>query len=143
MLVNIIHLISSFLWWSFIFMVIMVIRPSNKNGSLTVVLPKIRKMILYTSTISLISGFILLSVNINYQFIKLFDTPWGNLVLVSGLMSIIVYYNVISGGRKRLMRIRLDPNKVIDPMPTIMFSLITLSLVLMVVVSKVFLTPDF
>ncbi|MDQ4073271.1 MAG: hypothetical protein M3162_03090 [Thermoproteota archaeon] len=84
-----------------------------------------------------------MGVNINYQFMKLLDTLWGNLVLISGLMSLIVYYNVITGGKRRPTRIKLGPNKVIDPIPTIMFSLITLSLVLMVVVSKVFLTPDF
>jgi hypothetical protein len=108
-----------------------------------VILPKIRKIILYSSTISLISGFILLSININYQFIKLFNTLWGNLILVSGFMSLIVYYNVILGGRRKPMGIKVGTNKVVDPIPTIMFSLITMSLVIMVVVSKVFITPSF
>ena len=137
---NIIHMISSFLWWSFTFMVVIIIRPLNKTGNLSIILPRIQKVVVYTSTVSIVSGIVFFSINANYQYYKLFYTTWGNIILVSGILSLLVYYNVISGGKMRLIFIKLKlPSKFYNQTPIALFSMITISLALMILIAKVFI----
>ena len=72
--ISIIHLMSSFLWWSITFVVVLIVRPLNKTGNLSIILPKIQKIVLYASTVSIISGFILFGINTDFQYYKLFYT---------------------------------------------------------------------
>ena len=90
--INIIHLMSSFLWWSITFVVVLIVRPLNKTGNLSIILPKIQKIVLYASTVSIVSGFILFGINTDFQYYKLFYTWWGNVVLISGIFSLFVYF---------------------------------------------------
>ena len=137
---NIIHMISSFLWWSFTFMVVIIIRPLNKTGNLSIILPRIQKVVLYTATVSIITGIIFFGINTNYQYYKLFYTTWGNIILISGILSLLVYYNVISGGKMRLIFIKLKlPGKFYNQTPIVLFSMITISLTLMILIAKVFI----
>ena len=140
--INIIHLMSSFLWWSITFVVVVIIRPLNKTGNLSIILPKIQEIVLYTSTVSIVSGFIFFGINTDYQYYKLFYTLWGNIILISGTFSLIVYYNVISGGGKmRSIFIKLKmPIKFYNQTPVVLFSMITISLILMILISKVFIS---
>ncbi len=122
------------------FVVILIIRPLNKTGSLSVILPKIQKIILYSSTVSITSGLILFSINTGYQYYKLFYTIWGNIILISGIFSLFVFYNILSGGKIRSILIKLKmPQKFYNQIPLVLFSLITVSLILMILVSKVFI----
>src|SRR5919112_3322868 len=98
-IVGIIHLVSSFLWWSITFVVVAIIRPANRSGVLSVILPKVQKIVIAVSTVSTVSGLILFGINTNYQFYALFLTAWGNVILVAGILSLIVYCNVVSGGK--------------------------------------------
>jgi hypothetical protein len=135
--INIIHLISSFMWWNIMFVVVLIIRPLNKTGSLSVILPKFQKIILYSSIVSITSGLILFGINTGYQYYKLFFTLWGNIILISGILSLLVFYNILSGGRLRLILIRLKmPQKFYNQVPIMLFCMITISLFLMILVSK-------
>ena len=137
---NVIHLMSSFLWWSITFVVVVIIRPLNKTGNLSTILPKIQKIVLYDSTVSIVSGFVFFGINTNYQYYKLFNNYWGNLILLSGILSLFVYYNVLSGGKIRSIFIKLKmPLKFYDQTPIILFFMITISLILMILISKVFI----
>ncbi len=138
-LFNIIHLISSFIWWNLMLVVILIIRPLNKNGNLSILLPKIQKIVFYSSITSLISGFILFGVNTNFQYYKLFSTIWGNIIAISGILSLSVFYNIVSGGTLRTILIKINaPKKLYNKIPLIMFSLITLTLILMILLSNIF-----
>ena len=141
--ISIIHLMSSFLWWSITFVVVLIVRPLNKTGNLSIILPKIQKIVLYASTVSIISGFILFGINTDFQYYKLFYTGWGNIVLISGIFSLFVYFNIISGGGVRLILIKLKmPLKFYNQTPVILFSMITISIILMILISKVLLMVD-
>ena len=132
---------SSFLWWSITFIVVVVIRPLNKTGNLSIILPKIQKIVLYASTVSIVSGFIFFGINADYQYYKLFNTFWGNMILISGVLSLFVYYNVISGGKMRSIFIKLKmPTKFYNQTPIVLFSMITVSLFLMILLSKVIIS---
>src|SRR6476659_9444752 len=66
--IDIIHLMSSFLWWSITFVVVLIVRPLNKIGNFFIILPKIQKIFLYVSTVSIVSGFILFGINTDFQY---------------------------------------------------------------------------
>ena len=137
--IGIVHLVSSFLWWSITFVVVAIIRPANRSGVLSVILPKVQKIVIAVSTVSIISGFILFGINTNYQFYALFLTSWGNMILVSGILSLIVYCNVVSGGKISAMIIKLNKlPKLANQIPIVFFSMITITLTFMVLISKVY-----
>ncbi len=121
------------------FVVVFIIRPSNKTGNLSIILPKFQKVIIAVSTASIVSGFILFSINTNYQFYKLFLTFWGNMILVSGIVSLVVYYNIISGGKVSAVLIKPKKlPKLANQIPIVFFSMITVTLILMILISKGF-----
>ncbi len=135
---------SSFLWWSITFVVVVIIRPLNKTGKLSIILPKIQKIVLYTSIVSIVSGFIYFGINTDYQYYKLFYTLGGRMILISGVFSILVFYNIISGGKMRSIFIKLKlPLKFYDQTPVVIFSMITISIILMILISKVFVSRYF
>ena len=122
-------------------MVVAIIRPANRSGILSVILPKVQKTVIAVSTVSTVSGFILFGINTNYQFYALFLTSWGNVVLVAGILSLIVYCNVISGGKIGAMIIKLNKlPKLANQIPIVLFSLITIALAFMILISKVYVT---
>src|ERR671921_383407 len=82
-IVGIIHLVSSFLWWSITFVVVAIIRPANR----------------------------------------------------SGVLSLIVYCNVVSGGKISAIIIKLNKMpKLANQIPIVFFSIITITLTFMVVI---------
>ena len=140
-IVGIIHLVSSFLWWSITFVVVAIIRPANRSGVLSVILPQVQKVVIAVSTVSIISGFVLFGIHTNYQFYELFLTSWGNLIFVSGILSLIVYCNVVSGGKIGSMIIKLKKlPKLANQVPIMFFSMITITLTFMILISKVYVT---
>ena len=119
--------------------IILIIRPLNKNEHLSILLPKIQKIVFYSSITSLISGFVLFGINTNFQYFKLFSTMSGNIVVISGILSLFVFYNIVSGGKLRTILIMIDaPKDLYNKIPLIMFSLITLTLISMILLSKIF-----
>ena len=133
-------MVSSFLWWSFTFMVVIIIRPLNKTGNISIILPRIQRVVVYTASVSIISGIVFFGINTNYQYYKLFYTIWGNIILISGVFSLLVYYNVISGGKMRLIFIHLKlPRKFYNQTPIVLFSMITISLSIMILITRVFI----
>jgi hypothetical protein len=63
--------------------------------------------------------------------------------LISGIFSLFVYYNVVSGGGMRSIFIKLKmPLKFYNQTPVILFSMITISIILMILISKVLLMVD-
>jgi hypothetical protein len=120
--------------------VVFIIRPLNKTGSLSIVLPKIQKTVSFASTISIFSGLVFFGINNNFQYYKLFTTFWGNIILIAGILSLFVYYNVMSGGKIQSIVIKLKfPRKLFNSIPLILFSMITLCLMLMILISKMFI----
>jgi hypothetical protein len=129
------------MWWSFTITGVFIIRPLNKTGNLSIVLPKIQKIVTFVSTISIFSGLVFFGINNNFQYYKLFTTVWGNIILIAGILSLFVYYNVISGGKIQSFVIKSKfPRKLFNLIPLVLFSMITLCLMLMILISKVFIT---
>ncbi len=136
-LVKSIHLVSSILWWSITLFVISIIRPYNKTGTLSIILPKVHKTVMYVSTISISSGIFFYMFNSNFQFYKLINTLWGNFILLSGLLSLSVYYHILSNGKKVPLNIKLKKFKRFNyQKPIVLFSLLTISLMLMIFASE-------
>ena len=133
-----IHSISSILWWSVTLIVITIIRPLNGEGNLSIILPRIRKLVIFASTVSIASGFVLFGLNSNFQFEDLINTTKGNVILFSGSLSLIVYYHVLSGSKPNSVASKLHKvlklNKFI---PYIMFGFLTAALVSMILASAI------
>ena len=120
--------------------VIAIIRPLNKGGALSIILPQIRRLIISASTISIASGIVLFGFNSNFQFEELVYTTNGNVILFSGCLSLIVYYHVLSGSNPNSMVSKLHKvlklNKFI---PSIMFGFLTIAMVSMILASTIIL----
>ena len=120
--------------------VITIIRPLNKGGNFSIILPQIRRLVIFASTISIASGIVLFGFNSNFQFEDLVYTTNGNVILFSGYLSLIVYYHVLSGSNPNSMVSKLHKvlklNKFIPP---IMFGFLTTAMVSMILASAIIL----
>ena len=133
-----IHSVSSILWWSVTLIVVTIIRPLNGGGNLSIILPHIRKLVIFASTVSITSGFVLFGFNSNFQFEDLIHTTKGIVILFSGSLSLVVYYHVLSGSKPNSVASKLHKvlklNKFI---PYIMFGFLTTALVSMILASAI------
>jgi hypothetical protein len=137
-----IHIISSLLWWSATFIVIFIIRPANRTGNLSIVLPKIRKVIIITSTISITSGLIVLGSSFNFSIQNFINTTKGILILISGFFSFIVYCHILLGTHRSLLNPKskmLGKVVVVKIIPYLMFGLLSTTMVSMLVASRMML----
>jgi len=133
-----IHSISSILWWGVTLIIVTIIRPLNREGDLSIILPRIRKLVIFTSTISIISGFFLFGLNSNFKFDDLIHTISGNIVLFSGSLSLVVYYHVLFGSKANSVSSKLHKVlKLTKFIPYIMFGFLTATMVLMIFVSAI------
>jgi len=136
-----IHFFSSVLWWGITFFVFFILRPVNREGSYSLILPRIHRFILPISTISILSGIALTFININFDPYRLFNTIWGYLVIIGGLFSIPVYLVILSQSKPVNIKIQLNKkknfNKKILP-PYFLFILLSITISIMVFVTKVF-----
>ena len=140
-LTSCIHFFSSVLWWGITFFVFFILRPVNREGSYSLILPRIHRFILPISTISILSGIALTFININFDPYRLFNTIWGYLVIIGGLFSIPVYLVILSQSKPVNIKIQLNKkknfNKKILP-PYFLFILLSITIFIMVFVMKVF-----
>ena len=128
-----IHSVTSILWWSVTLIVFTIIRPLNKGGNLSIILPQIRRLVIFASTISIVSGFVLFGFNSNFRFEDLVYTTKGNAILLSGSLSLIVYYHVLSGSKPSSMTSKLHKVLKLDKfVPHIMFGFLTAAMVSMI-----------
>jgi hypothetical protein len=134
-----IHSISSMLWWSVTLIVIFIIRPLNERGNLSIILPRVRKLVIFVSTVSIASGFVLFGFNSNFQFENLIYTTKGNVILFSGSMSIIVYYHVLYGPPNSVASKLHKALKLCKFIPYIMFGFLTTAMVSMILASAIIL----
>ncbi len=133
-----IHMIFSIVWWSVTFLVIFIIRPSNRTGNLSIVLPKIRRIIIFTSTISLTSGLILFVMLFNFEVPNFVYTAKGVLILLFGSLSLIVYYHVLRGTYTSSLTKNIHINiDFIKFLPHVMFGLLTTTMIFMVIASRI------
>ena len=136
-----IHFFSSVLWWGITFFVFFILRPVNREGSYSLILPRIHRFILPISPISILSGIVLTFININFDPYRLFNTIWGYLVIIGGLFSIPVYLVILSQSKPVNIKIQLNKkknfNKKILP-PYFLFILLSITIFIMVFVTKVF-----
>ncbi|MBA2268907.1 MAG: hypothetical protein H0W19_11335 [Nitrosopumilus sp.] len=132
-------MVTSILWWSVTLIVITIIRPLNKGGNLSIILPQIRRLVIFASTISIVSGFVLFGVNSNFRFEDLVHTTKGNVILLSGSLSLIVYYHVLSGSKPNSMTKLHKVLKLDKFVPHIMFGYLTAAMVSMILASVIIL----
>lgn len=135
-----IHSISSILWWSVTLIVISVIRPLNRGGNLSIILPQIRKLVIFASTISIISGFALFGLDSIFQFKDLIYTTRGHIILFSGSLSILVYYHILFGSKAHSIASKLHKAlKLTKFIPYIMFGFLSATMVSMILASSIIL----
>lgn len=133
-----IHSISSILWWGITLIIVTIIRPLNRGGNLSIILPRIRKLVIFVSTISIISGFVLFGLNSNFKFEDLIHTTSGNIILFSGSLSLVVYYHVLFGSKANSVSSKLHKVlKLKKLIPYIMFGFLTATMVLMILASAI------
>lgn len=132
-------MIFSILWWSITFVVIFIIRPANRIGNLSIVLPKIRKVIIFASTISIISGLIQFGMFFNFDIPGFINSAGSILIMISGFFSLIVYYHILFVTHKSLPSPKPKILAVIvsvEIIPYLMFGLLSVTMVSMIIVSS-------
>lgn len=112
---------------------------SNKVGSLSIFFPRIRKFIIPISTVTLISGFLLLLVNIESDFSRILNTGWGKMILLGGIFSLPVYLALLIRGKTRNINLQLRRNKKSNKtnaiLPYILFSFLSISIGIMIFIT--------
>ena len=140
-LTSYIHFFSSVLWWGITFFVFFILRPVNREGSYSLILPRIHQFILPISTISILSGISLTFININFDPYRLFNTIWGYLLIIGGLFSIPVYLVILSQSKLGNIKIQLNKKKNFKKKilpPYLLFILLSITIFIMVFVTKLF-----
>ncbi len=140
-LTSYIHFFSSVLLWGITFFVFFILRPVNREGSLSLILPRIHRFILPISTISILSGIALTFININFDPYRLFNTIWGYLLIIGGLFSIPVYLVILSQSKAGNIKIQLNKKKNFKKKilpPYLLFILLSITIIIMVFVTKLF-----
>lgn len=140
-LTSYIHFFSSVLWWGITFFVFFILRPVNREGSYSLILPRIHRFILPISTISILSGIALTFININFDPYRLFNTIWGYLLIIGGLFSIPVYLVILSQSKAGNIKIQLNKKKNFKKKnlpPYLLFILLSITIIIMVFVTKLF-----
>ena len=134
------HFLSAILWWSITFFVIFILSPINKAGSLSILLPRVHKFIIPISTITLISGFLLLMINIEGNFSQILETSWGKMLLSGGSFSIPVYIILLIRNKPRNITLQLKRNersiKTKTILPYVLFSFLSISIVIMILAAN-------
>jgi len=133
------HFFSSVLWWGITFFVFFILRPVNKEGSYSLILPRIHKFILPISTISILSGIALAFINTNFDPFRLFNTLWGYLLFIGSLFSIPVYIAILLQSKPGNIKIQLNKKKNLKKIvlpPYLLFILLTITIFIMVFVTK-------
>lgn len=134
------HYLSAILWWSITFFVIFILSPINKTGSLSILLPRIHKFIIPISTITLISGFILLMINVEDDFSRILSSIWGKMILLGGIFSLPVYIIILLRSKTRNIKLKLKRNeksiKTKPILPYMLFSLLSISIGIMILISN-------
>ncbi len=140
-LTSYIHFFSSVLWWGITFFVFFILRPVNREGSYSLILPRIHQFILPISTISILSGIALTFININFDPYRLFNTIVGYLLIIGGLFSIPVYLVILSQSKLGNIKIQLNKKKNFKKKilpPYLLFILLSITIFIMVFVTKLF-----
>ena len=134
------HFLSAILWWSITFFVIFILSPINKTGSLSILLPRIHKFLIPISTITLISGFLLLLINIEGDFSRILNSSWGKMILLGGVFSLPVYIIILVRSKTRNIKLQLKRNeksvKTKTILPYILFSFLSLSIGIMIFIAN-------
>jgi len=137
-LITYVHIFSSFLWWGLTFFVIFILRPVNKTGVYSPILPRIHKFVIPLSTLSIISGIVLTMIRIDFEMDRLFESLWGYLLIIGGSFSIPVYLIVVIRSKKRDVKLQLRKKKSFqydNYIPYIAFLLLSITISLMIFVT--------
>lgn len=134
------HLLSAVLWWSITFFVIFILSPINKAGSLSILLPRIHKFIIPISTVTLISGFLLLMINIEGDFSRILASIWGKMILIGGIFSLPVYIIILIRSKTRNIKLQLNRGKRSTKskpiLPYLLFSFLSISIAIMIFIAN-------
>jgi hypothetical protein len=134
------HLLSAVLWWSITFFVIFILSPINKGGSLSILLPRIHKFIIPISTVTLISGFLLLMINIEGDFSRILASIWGKMILIGGIFSLPVYIIILIRSKTRNIKLQLNRGKRSTKskpiLPYLLFSFLSISIAIMIFIAN-------
>ncbi|MGE3858622.1 MAG: hypothetical protein AB7F53_01395 [Nitrososphaeraceae archaeon] len=120
------------------FFVIFILRPVNKTGVYSPILPRIHKFVIPLSTLSIISGSILTMINIDFEIDRLFESIWGYLLVIGGSFSIPVYLIVIFRSKKPDRKLQLRKKKSFqynNYIPYVAFLLLSITISLMIFVT--------
>ena len=134
------HFLSAVLWWGITFFVIFILSPINKGGSLSILLPRIHKFIIPISTVTLISGFLLLMINTEGDFSRILTSNWGKMILLGGSFSIPVYIIILIRRKTRNINLKFNRNKKFIKskpiLPYILFSLLSICIGTMIFITN-------
>lgn len=140
-LTSYLHFFSSILWWGLTFFVVVILGPVNRNGSYSLILPRIHKFILPISTVSITSGLALTFININFDPNRLFNSLWVYMLILGGLFSIPVYLVILFRSKKRTIKIQFSKkrnSKKTNFFPFLLFALLSSTIFIMIFVTKFF-----
>jgi len=140
-MISFIHFLSGILWWGITFFVVFILRPVNKRGIFSSLLPRVHRFVIFISTITIISGVFLTLMTFNFDFFNLFSSSRGQTILIGGTFSIPVYVTVVFRSRKRNIVLKMNKRQFVNNFhfpPYFLFALLSITLGIMIFVSERF-----
>ncbi|MFZ0221208.1 MAG: hypothetical protein WAM42_05870 [Candidatus Nitrosopolaris sp.] len=156
-----IHFFSSIIWWGIMFFMFVIVFPVNKDGRYSTLFPRVQRFMKIIASIAMVSGILLTFVNTKFTVEGLVTNRWGCTLIIGAMTSVFVYIHILMPKRAQttpppasiLMpsayNLRKNANTMNDRsniqrmkiskrfVPWLLFSLLTISIALMVSVSDV------
>ena len=96
-----IHLFSSISWWGIMFFMFFIIFPVNKDGRYSSLFPRVQRFMKIIASVAMTSGILLTFVNTKFTVEGLFNSRWGQTLIIGAMTSVFVYIHIMMPKRAK------------------------------------------
>jgi hypothetical protein len=90
-----IHFFSSVSWWGIMFFMFFIIFPVNKDGRYSALFPRVQRFMKIIASVAMASGILLTFINPKFTVEALFNSKWGQTLIIGAMTSVFVYIYIM------------------------------------------------
>ncbi len=96
-----IHFFSSIAWWGIMFFMFFIIFPVNKDARYSTLFPRVQRFMKIIASVAMASGILLTFVNTKFTVEGLFNSRWGQTLIIGAMTSVVVYIHIMMPKRAK------------------------------------------
>lgn len=96
-----IYFYSSISWWGIMFFMFFIIFPVNKDGRYSTLFTRVQRFMKVIASVAMTSGILLTFVNTNFTVEGLFNSKWGQTLIIGAMTSVFVYIHIMMPNRAK------------------------------------------